>query len=289
MKKSIPVCGMKYIGCFLASLFASTLAAEPLFDTHLHYNARDAEHLSPQQILTVLDRNSIQYALVTGMPARLALELHQQAPARILPLLGVYRSTADKETWARDAGLPPRIETQLKQGGWRGIGELHLFARDRHSPVFAKIIELAQHYRLPLLLHADPAVIDTVYEQAPGHSVIWAHAGTFPYPDLIADYLTRYPALRVDLSVRDERIAPDGLFRDDWYELLVRYPDRFMVGVDTYSLSRWHSYDETAADIRQWLRVLPADVATRLAYGNAAALFDIAGARPADNGMRTGQ
>ena len=289
MKKSIPVCGIKYIGCFLASLFASTLAAEPLFDTHLHYNARDAEHLSPQQILTVLDRNSIQYALVTGMPARLALELHQQAPARILPLLGVYRSTADKETWARDAGLPPRIETQLKQGGWRGIGELHLFARDRHSPVFAKIIELAQHYRLPLLLHADPAVIDTVYEQAPGHPVIWAHAGTFPYPDLIADYLTRYPALRVDLSVRDERIAPDGLFRDDWYELLVRYPDRFMVGVDTYSLSRWHTYDETAADIRQWLRVLPADVATRLAYGNAAALFDIAGARPADNGMRTGQ
>lgn len=289
MKKSIPVCCIKYIGCFLAALFASTPVAEPLFDTHLHYNARDAEHFSPRQIITVLDRNSIQYALVTGIPARLALELQQQAPARILPLLGVYRSPEDKETWVRDAGLPPRIEAQLKQGGWRGIGELHLFAKDRHSPVFAQIIELAQHYRLPLLLHADPAVIDTVYEQAPGHPVIWAHAGTFPYPDLIADYLTRYPALRVDLSVREERIAPDGLFRDDWYELLVRYPDRFMVGVDTYSLSRWHTYDETAADIRQWLRELPADVATRLAYGNAAALFDIAGARPADNGMRTGQ
>jgi predicted TIM-barrel fold metal-dependent hydrolase len=132
-------------------------------------------------------------------------------------------------------------------------------------------------------------VIDTVYEQAPGHPVIWAHAGTFPYPDLIADYLTRYPALRVDLSVREERIAPNGIVRDDWYELFVRYPDRFMVGVDTYSLSRWYTFDETATGIRQWLRELPADVATRLAYGNAAALFDIDAARPADNGVRTTQ
>jgi hypothetical protein len=289
MKKSIPVCRIQCIGCFLASLFASTPVAEPLFDTHLHYNASDGEDFSPQQIITVLDQNSIQYALVTGIPARLALELQQQAPARILPLLGVYRSPEDKETWAQDAGLPTRIEAQLKQGGWRGIGELHLFAKDRHSPVFTRIIQLAQHYKLPLLLHADPAVIDTVYEQAPGHPVIWAHAGTFPYPDLIADYLTRYPALRVDLSVREEHIAPDGIFRDDWYELFVRYPDRFMVGVDTFSLSRWHTYDETAAGIRQWLRELPADVATRLAYGNAAALFDIAVTRPADNGMRTSQ
>lgn len=289
MKKSIPVCCIQCIGCLLATLYATTPVAEPLFDTHLHYNARDAEDFSPLQIISVLDRNSIQYALVTGIPARLALVLQQQAPARILPLLGVYRSPEDKETWVRDAGLPRRIEAQLKQGSWLGIGELHLFARDRHSPVFTRIIELAQHYRLPLLLHADPAVIDTVYEQAPGHPVIWAHAGTFPYPDLIADYLRRYPALRVDLSVRDERIAPDGILRDDWYELFVRYPDRFMVGVDTYSLSRWHTYDETAASIRQWLQELPADVATRLAYGNAAALFDIAGARPAHNGMRTSQ
>ena len=274
MKKSTRARSLESIGCFLATLFVGTLAAEPLFDAHLHYNAQDAEDFNPQQIMSILDRNSIQYAQVTGIPARLALELQQQAPARILPLLGVYRSPQDKETWVQDAGLPSRIETRLKQGSWRGIGELHLFARDRHSPVFRRIIELAQHYRLPLMLHADPAVIDTVYEQAPGHPVIWAHAGTFPYPDLVADYLVRYPALRVDLSVRDERIAPGGMLRDDWYELFIRFPDRFMVGVDTYSPTRWHTYDEVAASIRGWLRELPADVATRLAHGNAAALFN---------------
>ncbi len=287
MNKSIRACCIQWIGSCLATLFVSTLQAEPLFDTHLHYNARDAERISAQQIIAILDRNSIQHALVTGIPAEYALQLHRQAPVRILPLLGVYSSPEDKESWALEADLPSRIEAQLKQGNWRGIGELHLFAKDRHSPVFKQIIELAQHYRLPLLLHADPAVIDTVYEQAPLQPVIWAHAGTFPYPDLIADYLARYPALRVDLSVRDERIAPSGILRDNWYELFVRYPDRFMVGVDTYSLSRWQTYDEAVARIRRWLRELPDDVSSRLAYGNAAALFDIAGKRSKVDGMRT--
>ena len=277
MNISIRDCRLKWISCCLAALFVSTLSAKPLFDTHLHYNALDAERFSPQQIIAILDRNSIQYALVTGIPAQQAILLQQQAPTRILPLLGVYRSPEDKGTWIQDADLPSRIDAQLQHGNWRGIGELHVFANDRHSPVFTQIIELGQRYRLPLLLHADPAVIDTVYEQAPGHPVIWAHAGTFPYPDLIADYLERYPALRVDLSVRDERIAPNGILHDNWYELFVRYPDRFMVGVDTYSSSRWHTFDEAVARTRRWLQELPSDIAGRLAYGNAAALFDIAG------------
>lgn len=276
MKKFTRVCCIKWIG-FLAFLFVPPLMAEPTFDAHLHYNAGHAKQFNPQQIIAILDRNSIHKALVTSIPAQYAMQLHRQAPDRILPLLGVYHNPGDKETWTQDTGLSSRVEAQLKQGNWCGIGELHLFAKDRHSPVFTGIIELAQQHRLPLLLHADPAVIDTVYEQAPGQPVIWAHAGTFPYPDLIADYLARYPALHVDLSVRDERIAPDGVLRDDWYELFVRYPDRFMVGVDTYSLSRWYAFNEAVAITRQWLRELPADVARRLAYDNAAALFEAAG------------
>jgi predicted TIM-barrel fold metal-dependent hydrolase len=136
---------------------------------------------------------------------------------------------------------------------------------------------MAAQRRLPLQLHADPAVIDTVYDIAPGLPVIWAHAGTFPYPDLVADYLQRYPALHVDLSVRDGRIAPDGTIDDDWYELFMRFPGRFMIGVDTFSLSRWQDFDNVVATIRHWLAQLPEDVATKLAYDNAAALFGKSG------------
>lgn len=245
----------------------------PLFDAHLHYSARDAAHYSPPQILVKLDRAKVRYAVVTGTPSSHTLKLYQYAPERIVPLLGIYRRQTDKATWSNDEGLPARIESELAAGGWRGIGELHIFAKDRHSPVFRRIVEIASRRGLPLLIHADPAVIDIVYDIAPSQSVIWAHAGTYPYPDLVADYLQRYAELRIDLSVRDERIAPGGVISDDWYELFVRFPNRFMVGVDTYSTSRWSNFESVVATTRHWLSQLPDDVAKQLAYDNAAALF----------------
>jgi predicted TIM-barrel fold metal-dependent hydrolase len=257
----------------LIVLLPAGLKAEPLFDAHLHYSATDATHYSAEQIIAKLERNGIRHAVVSGTPASHTASLYRQAPGRIVPLLGVYRSHDDKIAWPHDATLPERVEAELNTGPWRGIGELHIFAKDRHSPVFRRLIEMATRRRLPLQIHGDPAVIDTLYDISPAQPVIWAHAGTFPYPDLLADYLKRYPALTIDLSVRDERIAPNGRISDDWYELFISFPDRFMVGVDTFSLSRWQHFDATVATLRDWLAQLPDDVARQLAYDNAAAFF----------------
>ena len=265
---------IKALSCCLALLLScNAAAAAKLFDAHMHYNATDAAYYPPEQIITIMDGHDVSHAVVMSNPPELAKELQLYSPDRIIPLLGVYRNTTDKENWTQDTSLPARIEEQLKRGGWKGIGELHLFADDRHSPVFRRIIELAGHYRIPLLLHTDPAVIDTLYEIAPEQPVIWAHAGTFPYPDLIADYLRRYPFLSVDLSVRDERIAPNGKISNAWYELFITLPDRFMIGMDTYSLSRWREYGKVADTIRHWTRQLPEDVAERLTFLNAAEMF----------------
>ena len=258
-------------------MLPASLRAGPLFDAHLHYNAADAAQFTPQQVIDKLDRNNIKYTVVTSTPASHTESLYQHAPGRIVPLLGVYRRHDDKASWPNDSSLPARVEAELNKGTWHGIGELHITAHDRHSPVFHRLIEIAVQRKLPLQLHADPAVIDTVYDIAPSQAVIWAHAGTYPYPDMIADYLQRYPTLSIDLSVRDERIAPDGKIRDEWYELFVRYPDRFMIGVDTYSLSRWQHFDTAVFNIRHWLAQLPDDVAKRLAYDNAVAFFGIPG------------
>ena len=267
---------IKILACCLTLLLTShAAAAEQLFDAHMHYNATDAAQHPPEQIIAIMDRYDVSHAVVTSNPPELVKELQLYAPERIIPLLGVYRNADDKAQWTEDSSLPARIEAQLQQGGWRGIGELHLFADDRHSPVFRRIIELAGQYRIPLMLHTDPAVIDRLYEIAPEQPVIWAHAGTFPCPDLIADYLRRYPALSADLSVRDERIAPGGQISDAWYELFINYPDRFMVGIDTYSLSRWREYGIVARRIRQWVRQLPEETAAKLLYENAAALFGL--------------
>lgn len=261
--------------CGLPGVFLSVqLAAQPLFDTHLHYTADDAQPFTPQDVLHLLDKNAIPYAAITAAPSVHMSELYRMAPGRIVPLLAVYRRPEDKQTWTNDNTLITYLEKELQRGHWQGIGELHIFARDRHSEVFAEVVALASRWQLPLLIHGDPAVIDRVYELAPKQPVVWAHAGTFPYPDLVSDYLQRYPGLSIDLSMRDERIAPGGLITDDWYELFVSYPDRFMVGVDTYSTARWHGYDSAVETIRNWLAQMPEEIALQLALANAARLYN---------------
>ena len=249
------------------------IVAQPLFDNHLHYSAADARAFSPEQFIAKLDRNNIRYAAVTSTPADHVSTLYQHAPERIVPLLGIYRKPSDKASWPYDTSLPGYIEEKLKRPHWSGIGELHLFAKDRHSEVFSRILVIAASRQLPLLMHGDPAVIDTIYDKSPEQTVIWAHAGTYPYPDLIADYLERYPLLYIDMSMRDERIMPGGTLDDSWYELFMTFPDRFMVGVDTYSQARWQNFDASVSGINHWLAQLPEDVASKLAYANAARLY----------------
>ena len=253
---------------------ASALAVEPLFDAHLHYSAEDAQQFTPAEIIAILDRNRIMRAVVTGTPAEHTAALFKHAPTRIVPFLGVYRSAADKTGWPQDDGLPARVEQALESGIWRGIGELHLFADDRDSPVFRRLVEIATRRDLPLLIHGDPAVIDRLYEIAADATVIWAHAGAYPYPELIADYLARHPRLFVDLSVRDARIAPEGRLAEKWRLLFLAHPKRFMIGVDTFSVARWRAFDSVTADIRAWLAQLPPDIAAQLARENALALFE---------------
>ena len=136
-----------------------------------------------------------------------------------------------------------------------------------------RIVELAAARSLPLLMHCDPAVIDSIFEHAPEARVVWAHAGAYPYPSLLSDYLDRYPNLYVDLSVRDERVAPNGIIAEEWEWLLLEHPERFLVGVDTFRTERWGSYRELVRKIRDWLEQLPPEVSAAIAHSNGERLF----------------
>jgi predicted TIM-barrel fold metal-dependent hydrolase len=245
-----------------------------LFDVHLHYNAEDAALYAPEAIIEQLQANRVLAATVTSRPPEQVLQLHAQAPGLIVPMLGVYRTPADKATWMDDVELPERVEQTLADGPWQAVGELHLFAEDRRSPVFLRIVELVTSRGLPLQLHCDPAVIDTLFEEVPEATVVWAHAGAYPYPPLLRDYLQRYPGLYIDLSVRDQRVAPDGQLDAQWELLLLEYSERFMVGVDTYSTERWHAFADVVGQIRNWLGQLPDEVSGAIAHQNAARLFE---------------
>ena len=275
----------------LLLLLSPPLYGQPIFDVHLHYTAADAEHFSAAEILAILEANEVERAVVIGQPAELASALHRQAPERIVPFLGVYREREDKAGWPQDEGLPARVEQALQAGHWRGVGELHLFAEERHSPVFRRLVALAAEYGLVMMIHGDPAVIDTLYDYAPQQPVIWAHAGAYPHPPLLADYLARYPALYLDLSVRDGRIAPSGELAQEWYELFEQYPQRILLGVDTFSSNRWREFGRVITVTRQWLAQLPQDVAQKLAHDNARRLFSCHPGRGTDaaSGCQSGE
>jgi len=248
-------------------------ADQSLFDAHLHYNATDIKQYSPARIVSILKHNNIRRAVVTSYPPAQAVLLYEVDPQLIIPILGVYQALEDKRAWINDNTLPAKVKQMLGQGPWQGVGELHVFAEHRRSPVLLNIAEITTERGIPLLMHCDPAVIDSIFEHSPGARVIWAHAGAYPYPQLLRDYLQRYPRLYVDLSVRDDRIAPGGKLDPEWENLLWEFPDRFLIGVDTFSAERWEEYHVIAARIRNWLAQLPQDISVKVAYRNAESVF----------------
>ena len=87
--------------------------------------------------------------------------------------------------------------------------------------------------------------------------------------------MRRYPRLMGELSYRPGLACEDGLLCPEWRVLLLKYPDRFLVGSDTWVNQRWLYYDDLMRGYRRWLGDLPADVARRVAWSNGAALFGL--------------
>lgn len=265
-------------------LAARTPAAEvgavaPMIDGHAHYTAADVQAFPPEAVVARLDAAGVSRIVVTGTPPELACDLYRHAPGRVVPLLGVYEAADGdageaKARWMHDADLPRRVRERLELCRWAGLGELHLFAADVHSPVFGQLVRLAQERDGVLLLHGDAEVVDRALSLAPGVRVLWAHLGTQPEPERLERLLARYAArLWIDTSVRDERIAPHGRLLPEWWSLFERYPDRFVVGVDTFSTHRWEQYAVVVKRIRAWTDDLPMPLRDKLLRGNAERLF----------------
>ena len=77
-----------------------------------------------------------------------------------------------------------------------------------------------------------------------------------------------------------ERAGVRTIIVPEWRTLLLKYPDRFMIGSDTWVNQRWLHYDELMKGYRTWLGGLPADVARRIAWDNGAKLFGVPSPTP---------
>ncbi|MDP3796965.1 MAG: amidohydrolase [Polaromonas sp.] len=251
-----------------------------------------------------------------GTRALAALEQTRQAGVTVVPFIRLYRNRADYDNWFRDESIYEMVQAEFARGvsgdqagPYKGIGEFHLYdsanAKEANGPVAKKLMQFAAQHQLAVLAHVDDAAIDLLMAHAPEARLIWAHTGIGGPPvSRVDELLARYPQLMGELSYRPgltceggtidagppqgERAPSGGSERHagrerggphlcpEWRALLLKYPGRFMIGSDTWVNQRWLYYDDTMKGYRTWLGDLPADVARRIAWGNAADVFGVA-------------
>lgn len=271
---------------------------EPVVDAHLHYKWNQAEVTSPEEAVAALREHGVELAVVTGTPPELALKLHELAPELILPIYGPYRELGQWSGWQFRAELVDEAREGIQEGLYRGIGELHLiggFARRwRESPVLRGLLAVGAAYDVPVLIHLEfsqAAPTLSLCRGNPGNRLVLAHAGALLPPDQVGLILEKCPNVWVDLSARDpwryvrNPIAgKDGRLSPDWEELLLSYPERFVIGSDAVwpaeRLDAWDEPDtgwehvgEFLAFHRRWASFLPQEVADKVLRRNARNLF----------------
>ncbi|HEY8878715.1 MAG TPA: amidohydrolase family protein [Roseateles sp.] len=277
---------MKRRALLLAGLPIAARAAEyagPLFDAHLHYNDDAQQPHPPADVLARMARAGVRGALVNSRPNDGTLRLVAETGPQWVPFIRLYRNRADYTGWFADDSIRRMVLELLDKGSpagpFRGLGEFHLYdSAHADGPTAVALMKLARERGLTVLAHVDDVAVDRLLGHAPGASLIWAHSGISGEPlPRVKELLAKHPGLRGELSYRPG-ITVDGRLSDDWRALFTQQPGRFLIGSDTWVTQRWQHYEGLFADYRGWLGQLPAEVAQRIALGNAAELFRLTAA-----------
>jgi hypothetical protein len=243
----------------------------PIFDAHLHYS-HDAWELVPvPQAIEILRKAGLKRALISSAGDDGQQRLHQAAPDLVIPELRPYRTRADVGTWFRDESVIPYLEDRLRKYKYAGIGEFHLYGADADLPVPRRMVELARERGLFLHAHSDVDAVERLFRQWPQARILWAHAG-FDRPERVAEMLKKHKNLWADLAFRTDHASNDKV-DPAWRAVFLQFPDRFMVGTDSYTPERWHYIQGHADWSRRWLADLPRDVAERIAWKNGEQVF----------------
>ena len=251
------------------SSIAMAVDPMPLFDGHIHYN-RDAWTLyPPETALTILEKLGIEQALVSSTPDDGTLMLYELAPERIIPILRPYRTSADRGTWFGDPEVLAYVEKRLERGHYKGIGEFHVWGSQAQTPEMKRYVELAVKNDLFLHAHCDETAVETLIGFNPAVRVLWAHGGMTTPPETIDVILAEYPNVWVELSYRYDEIMVEDELSPVWRTLFLKYPNRFILGTDTWSTNRWAHVEDVVRTARAWIAKLPRSVADKILYENA--------------------
>lgn len=281
---------------FIALLFVAQAATAadysgPIFDAHLHYNDEAQQAHPVPDVLARLQRNGVAAAIANSRPNDGTLALAaagaatREAGVTVVPFVRLYRNRADYDSWFNDESIYTMVLAELARGTaagpYRGLGEFHLYdSANANGPVARKLLRLAAEKKLVVLAHVDDTAIDLLLAHTADLStaprLVWAHTGIGGAPVArVEALLRRYPTLMGELSYRPGLTCESGVLCPEWRALLLKFPDRFLLGSDTWVNQRWLYYDALMQDYRTWLGDLPPDVARQVAWGNGARLFGL--------------
>lgn len=243
----------------------------PIFDAHLHYSHDAWQSVPVSEAVAILRKAGLKRAMVSSSDDEGTQRLYAAAPDLIVPELRPYRTRGEIGTWMRDESVIGYVEERLKKYRYVAIGEFHIYGADADLPVMRRLVQLAKQYGLFLHAHSDADAVDRLFVQDPTARILWAHAGFAP-PETVRAMLRKHANLWCDLAFRSDHAA-GGKLDAAWRAAFLEFPDRFMVGTDTFTPERWHYIGEHANFSRTWLADLPKEIAERIAWRTGDAVF----------------
>ena len=251
----------------IGNALAQPEASLPIADAHVHYSHDSVEMTPPERVIDIMRDSNLKFALVSSSDDRGTRLLTDLAPDLIVPGLRPYTRRGQLSSWFTSDENLAYVETLLKKNRYASIGEFHLYGDDADLLIPRRIVELAETHNLLLHAHSDAEAVERLLAQSPDVKVLWAHSG-FEDPEEIAAMLKKHDRLWADLAFRSD-VGRDGELDESWTALFTRYPDRMMLGTDTFTPERIHFIPLHAEQSRQWLASLPDDIAERVAWKNA--------------------
>lgn len=281
----------------------------PISDAHFHVVGI---FMQPDALLKMMDTHKIKWAGGAGTIAPDAREAQFQKVMgqRLKPFGGQRESVTCYAKYGKAPFENPnhpcaiemlaQIEAGLKDGRFKGIGELHVNTLNtapmkpglrRKLPVDAQtiksIFDLARKYKVAVDLHIEwdsdtVEQLERMLSLYPSVPVKLAHCGKTSSADDIRAIMSKYPNVYCDLSSRpggygyhDSKVViftEKGFQQDGWRKLIEDYSDRFTVGSD--DVDSWDKYEMVVNIIRKGLLAnLSPEAAEKVAYKNADRLY----------------
>jgi len=265
---------LSFPAALLIIAFWETSHEPPIFDAQVHYNRESWQKISPEAVINTARELNIPWLLVGSTPNEGTWKLEDTGNPRLIRMFIPQHTPEDRETWFSDEKIMNYMDQEVGRGVYAGIGEFFLFDGQVDTPVVRHMVTLASNRQLVLHARSDPAAIKQLFELGPRLRILWAHAGMFTKPETVGEMLNQYPNLWVEISHRVD-VAPGGELDPDWRTLMLRFPNRFLLGSGTYRNEYWYQFRYNHTQYREWLMTLPQETREMIAYRNGLSLFSL--------------